>query len=97
MSGHYEKFRNPASRYAMAGVFVAKRGSQVRVGVTGAGQDGAFRWTEAEQALSSNFSPDAIESLSLDPDDMLSDIHGNGAYRANLAKVMTKRAVQKAH
>ena len=95
--GHYEKFRNPASRYAMAGVFVAKRGSQVRVGVTGAGQDGAFRWAEAEQALSLNFSPDAIEGLSLDPDDMLSDIHGNGAYRANLAKVMAKRAVQKAH
>lgn len=96
-SGHYEKFRNPASRYAMAGVFVAKRGTDVRVAVTGAGQDGAFRWSEAEQALSSNFSPEAIEGLSLDAEEMLSDIHGNGAYRANLAKVMTKRAVQKAH
>ena len=95
--GHYEKFRNPASRYAMAGVFVADRGGEVRVGVSGAGAEGAFRWTEAEQALSANFSPDALDALSVDADDMLSDIHGNGAYRANLVKVMAKRAVQKAH
>ena len=95
--GHYEKFRNPASRYAMAGVFVADRGGKVRVGVSGAGAEGAFRWTAAEDALASDFSPDALESLSVDADDMLSDIHGNGAYRANLVKVMAKRAVAKAH
>ena len=95
--GHYEKFRNPASRYAMAGVFVADHGGQVRVGVSGAGAEGAFRWTEAEAALTANFTPDALDGLALDADDMLSDIHGNGAYRANLVKVMAKRAVQKAH
>lgn len=95
--GHYEKFRNPASRYAMAGVFVADYDGTVRVGVSGAGADGAFRWSEAESALTANFSADALEGLSADADDMLSDIHGNGAYRANLVKVMAKRAVQKAH
>ena len=95
--GHYEKFRNPASRYAMAGVFVADKGGTVRVGVSGAGAEGAFRWTAAEEALSSNFSPDALEGLSVDAEDMLSDIHGNGAYRANLVKVMAKRAVHRAH
>ena len=95
--GAYEKFRNPASRYAMAGVFVAKKGDTVRVGVTGAAQDGAFRWGEAEAALSSNFSEGALEGLSPDEDEMLSDIHGNGAYRANLVKVMAKRAVKNAH
>ena len=95
--GHYEKFRNPASRYAMAGVFVARKGSDVRVGVTGAGSDGAFRWSDAEAALSSNFTPEAIDGLSVNAGDMLSDIHGSSEYRANLVKVMAKRAVQKAH
>jgi carbon-monoxide dehydrogenase medium subunit len=89
----YEKFRNPASRYAMAGVFVAKTGGTVRVGVTGAGSDGAFRWSDAETALGSDFSPGSLDSLSLDPGDMLSDIHASSAYRANLVKVMAKRAV----
>ena len=95
--GHYEKFRNPASRYAMAGVFVAVKGGDVRVGVTGAGETGAFRWSEAESALSSNFSPDALDGLEPDAGSMLSDIHGSSEYRANLVKVMAKRAVQKAH
>lgn len=89
----YAKFPNPASRYAMAGVFVAKSGDGVRVGVTGAGQDGVFRWEEAESALAGNFSASAIDGLSLDAADMLSDIHGSAEYRANLVKVMAKRAV----
>tara|TARA_R110002020_G_scaffold65998_9_gene173798 strand:- start:1464 stop:2261 length:798 start_codon:yes stop_codon:yes gene_type:complete len=89
----YEKFRNPASRYAMAGVFVAKTGGTVRVGVTGAGSDGAFRWSDAESALGSNFTAAALDSLSLNEGDMLSDIHATSAYRANLVKVMAKRAV----
>ncbi|MBO0661796.1 xanthine dehydrogenase family protein subunit M [Jiella sp. MQZ9-1] len=92
----YEKFRNPASRYAMCGVFVAKRGSDVKVGVTGAGSDGAFRWSDGEQALSGHFAPDAVDGLSVPDGDMLSDIHGSSAYRANLVKVVTKRAVKKA-
>ncbi len=89
----YEKFRNPASRYAMAGVFVAKHADGVRVGVTGASQDGVYRWTEAEEALSANFSADALDGLTVDESNMLSDIHATAAYRANLVKVMAKRAV----
>jgi CO/xanthine dehydrogenase FAD-binding subunit len=89
----YSKFPNPASRYAMAGVFVAKGGDGVRVAVTGAGMDGVFRWEEAEQALGSNFSAGALDGLSVDAGDMLSDIHGTAEYRANLVKVMAKRAV----
>ena len=89
----YAKFPNPASRYAMAGVFVAKGGDGVRVGVTGAGMDGVFRWEEAESALAGSFSASALDGLSVDAGDMLEDIHGTGEYRANLVKVMAKRAV----
>ncbi len=90
----YAKFNNPASRYAMAGVFVARMNDgAVRVAVTGAGSDGVFRWSEAEAALGSNWSASALDGLSVDPSGMLSDIHGDAAYRANLVKVMAKRAV----
>ena len=89
----YSKFPNPASRYAMAGVFVAKSGDGVRVGVTGAGMDGVYRWEEAEAALASDFSAAALDGLSVDSGDMLEDLHGSGEYRANLVKVMAKRAV----
>lgn len=92
----YEKFRNPASRYAMCGVFVARTGNTVRVGVTGAGADGVFSWDEAAEALSADFSPDALKDLAVDPAGMLSDIHGSAEYRANLVKVMGKRAVANA-
>lgn len=92
----YEKFRNPASRYAMTGVFVAKSGSGVRVGVSGAGSDGAFRWSDAESALASNFSASALDGLTVDAGNMLSDMHGSAEYRANLVKVMAKRALAKA-
>ncbi|MEH6719751.1 MAG: xanthine dehydrogenase family protein subunit M [Aurantimonas endophytica] len=92
----YEKFRNPASRYAMCGVFVAQRGTDVKVGVTGSGSNGAFRWEAAEQALSSNFDGSALADLSADEGMMMSDMHGTSAYRANLVKVVTKRAVAKA-
>lgn len=90
----YSKFANPASRYAMAGVFVAlhKDGSP-RVAVTGAGSDGVFRHEEMEAALASNWSADAVANASVDEGEMLSDIHGSAAYRANLVKVMAKRAV----
>jgi len=88
----YMKFANPASRYAMAGVFVAVTGGQVRVAVTGAGPC-AFRWTEAEQALTADFSPDALNGLALDPAALNSDIHASAEYRAHLVTVMAKRAV----
>lgn len=93
----YSKFPNPASRYAMAGVFVVKSGDgSVRVGVTGAGSDGVFRHAGMETALAADWSKDAISGESVDADDMLSDIHANGAYRANLVKVMAGRAVSAA-
>jgi carbon-monoxide dehydrogenase medium subunit len=92
----YEKFRNPASLYAMTGVFVAKTGSGVRVGVTGAGDNGVFRQSEMEAALAQSFSPAAVEGISVSPDGLMSDLHASAEYRANLVKVMAKRAVAKA-
>lgn len=91
--GAYAKFPNPASRYAMCGVFVASGDGGVRVAVTGAGSDGVFRAGDMETALASNFSADAINGATVNAGDMLSDLHGDGAYRANLVKVMAKRAV----
>lgn len=90
----YSKYPNPASRYAMAGVFVAKRSDgSVKVAVTGAGQNGVFRMSEMETALGSNWSPDAVSGISPDESGLLSDLHGTAAYRANLVTVMAKRAV----
>ena len=88
----YEKFRNPASRYAMVGVFVAKTKSGVRVAVTGAGNTGVFRQKEMEAALSSNFSADALKAIKVSPANMLSDLHGDADYRAHLVGVMARRA-----
>ncbi|WP_343080023.1 xanthine dehydrogenase family protein subunit M [Ostreiculturibacter nitratireducens] len=92
----YEKFPNPASRYAMVGVFVADTGSGVRVAVTGAGEDGVFRHEGLEAALGSDFSPGAVDGVEVSSDGLLSDIHGDAAYRAHLIKVMAKRAVSSA-
>jgi carbon-monoxide dehydrogenase medium subunit len=89
----YVKFPNPASRYAMVGVFVAKGPKGVRVAVTGAGQGGVFRHAAAEAALATNWSPAALASVKTSADDMNSDIHGSAAYRAHLVDVMAKRAV----
>jgi carbon-monoxide dehydrogenase medium subunit len=89
----YAKFNNPASRFAMTGVFVAKTVSGVRVAVTGAGSDGVFRHPGLEQALTSSWSADALANVSVDPANLLSDLHANAEYRANLVKVMAKRAV----
>lgn len=89
----YQKFRNPASRYAMAGVFVAKGSDGVRVAVTGAGDNGVFRSAEMEAALSSSFDAAALDGLTLPSDGMMSDIHASADYRANLVVVMAKRAV----
>ncbi|MDV7142116.1 FAD binding domain-containing protein [Tropicimonas sp. TH_r6] len=90
----YAKFPNPASRYAMVGVFVAKRSDGVRVAITGAGEDGVFRHDGLEAALSANFAPEAVTGVAISPDGLLSDLHGDGEYRANLISVMAKRAVQ---
>ncbi|MBU2962837.1 FAD binding domain-containing protein [Citreicella sp. C3M06] len=89
----YQKFEQPASRFALVGVFVAKYADGVRVAVTGASEEGVFRWAEAEEALSGDFSAAALEGLTLPGDGMINDLHGSGAYRAHLITVMTKRAV----
>ncbi|MFT4150382.1 MAG: xanthine dehydrogenase family protein subunit M [Paracoccaceae bacterium] len=93
----YASIRNPASRYAVAGVAVAQRqDSTVGVGVTGAGADGAFRWAEAEAALQDGFHPATLDGLVVDPDLLLSDLRMPQDYRARLVEVMTRRAVEAA-
>jgi len=92
-AANYQKFLQPASRFALTGVFVAKYADGVRVAVTGASEGGVFRWSEAEAALSADFSPAAVEGLTVSPEGMIGDLHGTPAYRANLVKVLTKRAV----
>jgi len=94
--GAYMKFRNPASRFALVGVYVADFGSgNVRVGVTGAGAS-AFRQTEMEKALSSKFAPEAVASIKVKPDGLNNDLHASPEYRAHLITVMAKRAVEAA-
>jgi carbon-monoxide dehydrogenase medium subunit len=89
----YQKFRNPASRYAMVGVFVAKFPAGVRVAITGAAQGGVFRHDAFETALSAKFAPEAIAGITTPADDLNSDIHASAEYRAHLIGVMAKRAV----
>ena len=89
----YAKFPNPASRYAMVGVFIAKTADGVRVAVTGAGEDGVFRHDGLEAALNDTFAADAVNDVAVDGDGMISDIHAAGDYRAHLVKEMTRRAV----
>jgi carbon-monoxide dehydrogenase medium subunit len=92
----YAKFRNPASRYALVGVFVAKRAAEIRVAVTGAGSDGVFRVPAMEEALAKRFSPKSLEGITVPPDGLNSDIHADATYRAHLVGVMARRAVQAA-
>ena len=89
----YIKFPNPASRYAMVGVFVAKFGDSVRVAVTGAGEDGVFRATAIEEALSANFDSKSLDGISISEDGLMQDIHASPAYRAHLIVEMARRAV----
>jgi aerobic carbon-monoxide dehydrogenase medium subunit len=92
----YQKFRNQASRFALVGVFVGKRGSEIRVAVTGAGSNGVFRVPSFEEALKKRFSPKSLEGLTIPADGMNSDIHGSAEYRAHLVGVLARRAVAEA-
>ena len=89
----YQKFPNPASRYALVGVFVSKRSSEIRVAVTGAGSNGVFRVTSFEEALKKRFGAKSLEGLTVPADGMASDIHGSAEYRAHLIAVLARRAV----
>jgi len=89
----YVKFANPASRYALVGVAVAQTGKDVRVAVTGAGSSGVFRHKAMEAALAGNWSAQALANVATGASDMMSDMHGDGAYRAHLVGVLARRAV----
>ncbi|MGF6844215.1 carbon-monoxide dehydrogenase medium subunit [Paraburkholderia youngii] len=92
----YEKFRNPASHFALVGVFVAKSAGAVRVAVTGAASS-VFRVPELESALSANFTPEAARAVSVSPDELNDDMHASAAYRAHLIPLLAARAVTKAN
>jgi carbon-monoxide dehydrogenase medium subunit len=91
----YMKFKNPASRYAIVGVFVADTASGPRVAVTGAGPV-VFRVPEMEKALAAKFAPESVASIKISDKDLNSDIHAKADYRAHLITVMAKRAVEAA-
>jgi len=93
----YIKFRNQASRYALVGVFVAKRPSEVRVAVTGAGGNGVFRVKSFEEALKKRFSPKSLAGMTVPADGLNSDLHGSAEYRAHLISVLAVRAVEEAN
>ena len=88
----YQKFPNPASRYAVVGVMVADFGGVIRVGVTGAGPC-AFRASGIEEVLNANLTPDAVDAVEVPDAGFNSDLHASAAYRAHLVKVMARRAV----
>jgi aerobic carbon-monoxide dehydrogenase medium subunit len=90
----YSKMRNPASRFALTGVFVAKtKSGDVRVAATGASQNGVMRVPAIEAALKANWSTGAVETVVVPANGLLTDVHGSSLYRANLIKVMAQRAV----
>jgi aerobic carbon-monoxide dehydrogenase medium subunit len=89
----YTKFKHPASGFALVGVFVSKRGSDIRVAVTGAGSNGVFRVKSFEEALKKRFAAKSIEGMTIPADGMNTDIHGSAEYRAHLVAVMARRAL----
>jgi carbon-monoxide dehydrogenase medium subunit len=92
----YEKFKHPASGFALVGVFVSKRGPDIRVAVTGAGANGVFRVKSFEEALKKRFAAKSIEGMTIPANGMNSDIHASPEYRAHLVGVMARRALAKA-
>ena len=92
----YAKFRQPASRFALVGVFVAQTANGVRVAITGAG-NGVFRHAGLEAALTKRFTPEAVAAVAIDAGDLNADLHASAAFRAQLIKVQTQRAVQQAN
>jgi aerobic carbon-monoxide dehydrogenase medium subunit len=92
----YQKFRQPASGFALVGVFVSKRGPDIRVAVTGAGANGVFRVKDFEEALKKRFAAKSIEGMSVPATGMNSDIHGSAEYRAHLIGVLARRALDAA-
>jgi len=88
----YAKFPNPASRYAIVGVYVAKLKKGIRVAITGV-ESCVFRCKKLEDALSSNFSPSAIDNVNISSAEFNSDIHASAEYRAHMIKIMAKKAV----
>lgn len=94
--GGYAKFPHPASRYALVGVFVTQAKEGVRVAVTGAGTNGVFRLKEMEAALEKSWGEGSINGIRPPADEMLSDLHGDGEYRAHLVNVMAQRAIASA-
>lgn len=93
MAASYQKFDQPASRFALTAVFVARFAGGVRVAVTGASDSGVFRHAGLEAALTQNFSPSAVSGVAVSSSGFIADLHGSPAYRANLVSVMTERAV----
>jgi aerobic carbon-monoxide dehydrogenase medium subunit len=93
----YQKFKHPASGFALVGVFVSKRGSDIRVAVTGAGASGVFRVTAFEEALKQRFAAKSLEGLTVPTEGMNSDIHAGAEYRAHLVGVLTRRALNDAN
>jgi carbon-monoxide dehydrogenase medium subunit len=91
----YVKFKNPASRFALVGVFVADFGGKVRVAVTGAGPC-VFRQAEMEKALSAKFAPEAVANVKVSDNGLNNDLHASPEYRAHLITVMARRAVEAA-
>jgi len=90
----YAKMRHPASRFALTAVFVAQtKSGEIRVAATGASQSGVMRVSAIEAALKANWSPSALDNVSIPASGLLADIHGTAEYRANLVKVMAQRAV----
>jgi aerobic carbon-monoxide dehydrogenase medium subunit len=93
----YEKFKHPASGFALVGVFVSKRGPDIRVAVTGAGANGVFRVPSFEEALKKRFAAKSIEGMTIPANGMNSDIHASPEYRAHLVGVLARRALAKAN
>ena len=89
----YQKFKNPASRYAIVGVFVSNGPMGIRVAVTGAGQNGVFRHKEIEAALTKKWAPESLDGITTPAAGLNSDIHAGADYRAHLIGVLAKRAV----